>query len=97
MGQLQIFKPADAVTLAKPVRIIRGAKNPDKTFLVEFDTMFERLYVVQYTKDFKNWNTAQHAVVGSGSIMDWIDGGQPETLRAPAEEPMRFYRLMLLP
>ncbi len=98
MGHLQIFKSEyGSHTLAKPVWIIRGEMRKDQTFLVEFDTMFKRSYLVQYGTDFVNWKTAQHAVIGCGSITNWIDGGLPETLSKPGDDSARFYRLVLLP
>ncbi len=70
---------------------------PDKTFLIEFASVSNRLYAIAYSKDLVNWETAQPAIAGNGTFIQWIDNGQPKTESSPATEPKRFYRLLLLP
>jgi len=77
--------------------IDRSAMLPDKTFLIEFASVSNRLYAIQYSKDLVNWETAQPAIAGNGTFIQWIDNGQPKTESSPATEPKRFYRLLLLP
>jgi hypothetical protein len=77
--------------------INRGAMLPDKTFLIEFASISNRLYAIQYSKDLVNWETAQPALTGNGTYVQWIDNGQPKTESSPAITPVRFYRLLLLP
>jgi hypothetical protein len=77
--------------------IDRGVMLNNGTFLVEFLTMSNRLYYVQYSSDLMNWKTAQPAIVGTGTRIQWIDNGQPKTESAPSTQPVRFYRVILLP
>ncbi len=77
--------------------IDRGVMLPNKTFLVEFLTMSNRLYYVEYSSDLRNWKTAQPAVTGTGTRIQWIDNGEPKTEIAPSLAPVRFYRVILLP
>jgi hypothetical protein len=77
--------------------IDRGAVLPDKTFLLEFLSISNRVYSVQYSSDLTNWETAQPSITGNGTHLQWIDNGQPKTSSSPAAQQMRFYRLLLLP
>lgn len=77
--------------------INRGIKLPDKTFLIEFATIANRVYYVQYSSDLKIWKTAQPGITGNGTWIQWIDNGQPKTESAPATTNMRFYRVIVLP
>jgi len=78
-------------------RIDRGLLLPDKTFLVEFSTISNRVYYVQYSGDLKEWQTAVPAITGNGTRIQWLDNGQPKTVSAPSSEAARFYRLIMLP
>jgi hypothetical protein len=77
--------------------IQRGLALPDKTFLLEFATVLNRLYYVQYSSDLVRWNNAEPAVPGTGSWYEWLDSGLPKTESAPAVTSKRFYRVVLLP
>jgi Bacterial Ig domain/Immunoglobulin domain/PKD-like domain len=70
---------------------------PNKTFLIEFSTLTNRLYYLQYTLNLQLWKTASPAIRGNGTKIQWIDNGQPKTESPPATTPRRFYRLILLP
>jgi hypothetical protein len=77
--------------------INRGLMLPNQTFLIEFSSITNRVYYIQYTSDFKTWLTAQPAITGNGTKIQWIDNGQPKTISAPSAQNARFYRLILLP
>jgi hypothetical protein len=79
------------------IHINREFMRSDKTFMLEFMTETNRLYYVQYTADLQTWKTAQPAVTGDGTWIQWIDSGQPKTESAPAVTPVRFYRVIVLP
>ena len=79
------------------VRINRGLMLPDKTFLVEFATVSNLTYYVEYSSDLQNWQTAQPAITGNGTWIQWIDNGQPKTVSAPSVTAARFYRVVVLP
>jgi WD40 repeat protein len=70
---------------------------PDKTFLLEFASVSNRVYYVQYSSDLKAWKSAQTEITGNGTWIQWIDNGQPKTESAPATTPIRFYRVIMLP
>ena len=74
--------------------IHQAAVLPDKTFLLEFASITNQVYYVQYSSDLKTWNTAQPEITGNGTWIQWIDDGQPKTESAPATTSMRFYRVI---
>jgi hypothetical protein len=86
-----------AAVLGIGQHINRGLLLPNKTFLVEFASLSNRLYYVQYTSDINTWQTSQPALIGSGTWIQWLDNGQPKTDSAPASQNRRFYRVLLLP
>jgi hypothetical protein len=69
----------------------------NSTFLVEFLTISNRLYSIQYSSNLRSWKDAQPAVTGNGTRIQWIDNGEPKTESTPAATPARFYRVILLP
>ena len=84
-----------AVGLGQPIH--RAVLLPNKTFLVEFATLSNRVYYVEYSSDLKNWKNALPAITGSGTWYEWIDHGLPSTDGLPAAQPCRFYRVIVLP
>jgi hypothetical protein len=70
---------------------------PNQTFLVEFLTISNRLYSVQYSSNLTTWKDAQPAITGNGTRIQWIDNGQPKTETPPSTTSARFYRVILLP
>jgi P pilus assembly chaperone PapD len=70
---------------------------PNLNILVEFSTLTNRLYYIQYTSDMRSWRTAVPAVRGNGTRIQWIDAGPPKTDSPPTTVPSRSYRLILLP
>ncbi len=67
------------------------------TCLVEFSTLSNRNYYVQYSSNLTagaTWLTALPPIQGNGSQVQWIDSGPPKTQSRPA---VRFYRVVLLP
>jgi hypothetical protein len=95
---VQLAAPLSALNEAGPMQhITRGLLLPDKSYLVDFKTLPNRVYYVQYSSDLANWSTAIPAIAGSGSEFDWIDSGPPETPTPPSAQPRRFYRVILLP
>ena len=78
-------------------RINRGLWLANRTFLVEFATVSNRVYAIQYSADLLQWKNAQPAVPGTGNWAQWIDNGLPKTEAPPADAPARFYRVIQLP
>ncbi|MGH7970967.1 MAG: Ig-like domain-containing protein [Limisphaerales bacterium] len=77
--------------------INRALMLPNKTYLIEFASLTNRLYYIEYTQNLQLWNTAMPAIRGNGTRIQWIDNGQPKTDSSPAVTPQRFYRVILLP
>jgi uncharacterized repeat protein (TIGR01451 family) len=77
--------------------INRGTLLANRTFLVEFATLSNRVYAIQYSGDLATWLTAHPAITGTGNWIQWIDNGEPKTVGSPADAAARFYRLFLLP
>jgi hypothetical protein len=65
--------------------------------LVEFDTVADRAYYVQHSDDLQNWETVVPALLGTGSRMQWIDGGSPGSQSGSGGSSGRFYRVALQP
>ena len=77
--------------------IERGILLPDRSFMIEFSSVSNRIYYIQYSSNLIQWKTAQPSIVGNGTRIQWIDNGQPKTESSPASTDKRFYRLIVLP
>jgi hypothetical protein len=76
----------------------RLLKLSDGSMLVEFLSISNRIYYMEYSSDLKSsWQTVQPALTGNGTRIQWIDNGQPKTESFPSTVPVRFYRIVLLP
>jgi hypothetical protein len=95
----ELVPPAELPPLALGTmqRFNRSLLLANRTFMLEFRTITNRVYSVQYSTNLVNWKAAQPAIAGDGNWIQWIDNGEPKTDRAPASVPARFYRLILLP
>ena len=69
----------------------------NSTFLLDFTTLSNRQYYIQYSADLTTWNTSLPALTGVGGVQQWLDYGPPVTTIHPANAPRRFYRLLLVP
>jgi hypothetical protein len=87
--------PLDPVGTA--LAIDRVVAMTDGSRMVEFSTLTNRTYYLQYTSDMTHWKTAQPAVLGTGSRVQWFDNGPPKTESLPDTETMRIYRIILVP
>jgi hypothetical protein len=94
----EVVAPSQA---AEPIGMIfsvnRSLRLGDGTFLVEFSSLANRSYSIQYSPDLVNWKTAVPAIAGNGSWVQWIDSGPPKTETFPTGGQDRFYRIVLLP
>jgi len=77
--------------------ITRGLWLVSGNFMVEFVTLTNRIYYIEYSPDCRTWKPAQPAITGNGTSIQWVDNGQPKTDSAPATQASRFYRVILLP
>lgn len=66
-------------------------------FLLEFSTLTNRFYSIQYSRDMSTWETVVPSLRGNGSRLQWIDYGPPKTDRPPFQDAQRYYRVFLLP
>jgi len=81
-----------------PQAISRAAlRLGDGAYLVEFATVSNRIYYVQYSSDLVNWKTAVPFREGNGTQVQWIDSGPPKTESPPTADRARFYRVLWLP
>ncbi len=85
------------VTNGTGLRIVRGLMLRDRNFMVEFVTVTNRKYYIQFSRDLKNWSTVQPAISGNGTTIQWIDAGPPETDSLPALANQRFYKVISTP
>ena len=79
------------------LEVDRALRLTDGTFWVEFSTLSNRVYYLQYGGDVSAWKTALPAVPGTGHRVSWRDAGPPKTESAPQSANNRFYRILLLP
>ncbi len=86
-----------AVAFGFQQHIDRGIWLPNQTFLVEFLTISNRIYSIQYSSNLTSWRDAQPPVTGNGTRIQWIDSGEPKTESMPSSQKARFYRVILLP
>jgi len=105
-GQLHAFpvlmpnwSPAHVVATSSNVNFSRIVKltNGLNTgrMLIEFQSTLGQSYTVVYSDDdsFSNAMIAPPAVIAPANRVQWIDYGPPATASAPANSPMRFYRV----
>ena len=95
----EIVPPTEGVQLTgQGQRISRTAQFPsNQTFLLEFSSIMNRGYAVQYSSDLSNWKTVMPTITGTGNNVQWLDDGAPKTESATAIAEKRFYRIILLP
>ena len=79
------------------LEVDRASRLADGTFWVEFSTLSNRVYYLQYSGDVSTWKTALPAVLGTGHRVSWLDAGPPKTESAPQSATNRFYRIIRLP
>jgi hypothetical protein len=65
--------------------------------LIDFNTLTNRAYYIQYSPDLSIWKSAHPPLIGSGSGMQWVDNGPPKTESAASIQTNRFYRVLLAP
>jgi len=77
--------------------VIPRSQLADGAFLLEFNSLRNREYAIQYSYDLQNWTTVKPTVMGNGSRLQWIDYGPPKTDVSPSIAPTRYYRIFQLP
>jgi alpha-tubulin suppressor-like RCC1 family protein len=77
--------------------VTRSLRLEDKSYLIDFRTLINRTYYIQYSGDLVSWKTAYPAVIGTGNGLQWVDNGPPKTESNPSTQPDRFYRVLLAP
>jgi hypothetical protein len=85
------------VTNGTGEHVVRGVFLRDRNFMVEFVTVTNRRYYIQFSSDLKTWTTAQPFVPGNGTTIQWIDAGPPETESLPVLSNKRFYKVISSP
>jgi hypothetical protein len=84
-----------AAALGLLQHINRGVRLPNGTFMVEFLTVANQLYSVEYSADLQQWKSAQQPFIpGNGTWIQWVDEGEPKTESAPAAVERRFYKVI---
>jgi hypothetical protein len=83
--------------LGTPQDIARSLRLDDGSYLIDFRTLTNRTYYVQYSSDLTAWKTALPPLSGTGSGRQWVDNGPPKTDSHPLTKTNRFYRILLAP
>ncbi|HEY1170842.1 MAG TPA: Ig-like domain-containing protein [Verrucomicrobiae bacterium] len=69
----------------------------DGHVLIDYATVLNRTYYIQYSPDATTWTTVFPAQTGTGSNRQWIDSGPPKTDAHPSTVVSRFYRIVEVP
>ena len=93
---LDLTPPAN---LSSNVNFTGIFQMPSGGMLLEFPTVTNRTYTVEYSSNLlsTNWLAAQPSIVAPANYTFWIDYGPPATLSHPTNSAMRFYRAFLNP
>jgi hypothetical protein len=75
----------------------RDALLVNGRFLIEFASTPGRSYLVQYSVDMANWQSAVPPVAAAGTRTQWYDDGPPKTVSKPDRLGSRFYRVIEKP
>jgi membrane carboxypeptidase/penicillin-binding protein PbpC len=95
----ELLPPVTGVTSVSATmqHINRSLLLTNKNFQLEFNSLANRFYYVQYSSDLKNWKGAEPAIIGNGGLIQWVDDGPPKTESLPQSVTARFYRVILVP
>jgi hypothetical protein len=88
-----VIPPAVSGTIMNISRMIVLSNG---SVLVEFSTIPGQIYAIQYSSDMVTWRTAVPAITAPANRVQWIDSGPPKTDSNPAQQPARYYRVVLL-
>lgn len=88
---------APATNGLMPTNILLMALMPSGGIFLEFPTLTNRSFTVEYSSNLVNWLAAQPVTVTPANYSAWIDYGPPATVSHPTNTPMRFYRVFLGP
>lgn len=100
LGTIGLPNVSARTLLVDHVRFFTNASYPDGAMLIEFPTEAGRRYYVQYAPTAEGLvglpgerKTAEPAILGTGSRVQWVDYGPPKTDSAPGRSN-RFYRVI---
>jgi hypothetical protein len=95
---VEVVTPETITPEGAPLEITARGFLSDNSFMVEFNTLSNRVYYVQYRANLDSaWKTALPAITGNGRVLQWIDYGPPKTESPPDQTTPRYYRALLLP
>jgi hypothetical protein len=94
LSAIRMSPSSGANVIGSPVQITRSAFLADGSFLLNFSTVPNATYYVQYTEDLQNWKTSPQQVRGTGLSVQWLDYGPPSTDALPSQRTARFYRVI---
>ena len=72
---------------------VGGFMANDGSFVVEFASVPDTLYFIQYSDDSQIWRTVLPPIDARGTRVQWIDSGPPKTSVHPSQAGVRFYRV----
>jgi uncharacterized repeat protein (TIGR01451 family) len=93
------WTPPAAGSASTNINVTRIVRLSNGNMLVEWPAVSNRTYTVVYSDNvlFSNAMMAPPSIVAPANEVQWIDYGPPTTTSAPADAPMRFYRVFLNP
>jgi len=93
----QAVTPPTPITPAGDRLDVTRALFTNGCFLVEFRSISNRIYSIQYSTNMTDWQTALPPVIGTGTAIIWLDSGPPKTDSLPTAVANRFYRILQTP
>ncbi len=96
VSQVDLSVPAGLGTAGGPFSFTQVVRLRNGGVLIEFESTAGTSYTVVYSSNatFTNAMIAPPSVVAPANRTQWIDEGPPETLSAPTNSSMRFYRVL---
>lgn len=86
--------PGFTVNATNVVPLTANHFQTDGSFLINFLSVANRTYYVQYSSDLKTWFTSPIVLRGTGTQLQWVDVGPNTTESKPSTAPTRIYRVV---
>ena len=86
--------PTPPVADGERFAVERVTMLTDGSTLLEWSSLPDRTYIVEYSEDGSPWIAVQPAIRASANRVQWIDRGLPGTASHPADSGTRLYRVV---
>lgn len=80
----------------EPFAIDRVVKASADTFMIEFQSVPDMRYFIEYSDDLQTWKQSPTIVAPAANRVQWFDSGPPHTEASPLIRGTRYYRVRRL-